>query len=328
MKRAPLVAGAAALCAAVVWYVAGSQDDKPGGLVQARFVAPWAAGAAPAHSATPSEKAFMAAQTRQALERQADDLFLTPELRLTLEAMLFEVTEANDIRDPEKLKKLLIALVPQHFAGSSAARATQLIERYVDYRVALGDLKPPADPSDPRALRSALDARQNVRQRHFSGDEYEALFAEEARLDRYTVARLEIERSNLTAAQKKAALSENDNELSPAQRTQRDRATAHLTVAAQTAALNASSANDFDRYAQRRAQYGEVAATQLAQLDREDRDWQARLNDYARAQAEKASPEQLRRLSQQLFSAQEQLRFEAALAARQLTTSSVAPMTP
>ena len=79
-----------------------------------------------------------------------------------------------------------------------------------------------------------------------------------------------------------------------------------------------------DRFAQRRAQYGEAAATQLAQNDNEDRDWQARLSSYANAQAEKASPEQLQRLSQQLFSAQEQLRVDAALAARLLAAAPAA----
>ncbi len=246
---------------------------------------------------------------------------MTSELRQTFETMLFEVTGGNDIRDPALLKKLLLALVPRYFPDTLAARASALLERYVDYRVALSELKPPTDPSDPRALRAALEARQSARQRHFTGDEYEVLFADEARLDRYTLARIEIERnSTLSAAQKQAALKDNERELSDAQRAQREQATAHMSVAAQTAALEASGASDIERFNQRRTQYGDAAATQLAQLDREETDWQARLNNYASAQAKKASPDQLQQLSQQLFSAQEQLRVEAALAARQQAT--------
>ena len=187
----------------------------------------------------------------------------------------------------------------------------------MDYRVALGSLKPPTDPGDPRSLRAALDARQQAREQHFTIKEYEALFAQEARLDRYTVARIEIERNSaLTTPQKQAALKDAERGLSDAQRAERDAATAHINVASQTAGFDAQGTTDNERYAQRRAQYGDVAATQLGQLDREERDWQARLNDYAAAQARKASPEQLQLLRQQLFSQQEQLRVETALTAR------------
>ena len=328
MKSTPLVAsaGTAVLCAAVVWYLAGARGEKP---------AEPEPGPGQAFASVQSNAGTTLANTQgskplttgfgQAVTGEGKDSFLTLELRQTFEAMLFEVTADQDIRDPDQLKKLLVALVPKYFPAALAARATQLLERYVDYRVTLSKLKPPADPSDPGNLRTALDARQNARLQHFSGEEYDALFAEEARLDRYTLARIDIERrSSLSPAQKRAALLDNENELGQTQRAQRDQATAHVTVAAQTAALIASGATEVDRFAQRRAQYGEAAATQLAQNDNEDRDWQARLSSYANAQAEKASPEQLQRLSQQLFSAQEQLRVEAALAARLLAAAPAA----
>lgn len=322
MKRKPLVANAVAvaICAAALWWLALGDSDtsRKAYVVQS---APSGTSTALASNRSGAESNALAGPAPASLVR---DSFLSPELRQTFEAMLFEATGGNDIRDPALLKKLVAALVPRYFPDTLAARATALLERYVDYRVALSELKPPTDPGDPRALRAALEARQSARQRHFAGDEYEAMFAEEARLDRYTLARLEIERnSTLSAAQKQAALKDNEHELSDAQRAQRDQATAHMNVAAQTAALNASSASDIERFKQRSAQYGDAAATQLAQLDREESDWQARLNDYASAQARKASPGQLQQLSQQLFSAQEQLRVEAALAARQQAVSPV-----
>ncbi len=326
MKRKPLVVatGTAALCVAVAWYLAADQGDALGAPNPGQSLPLVQPGSAAAQAGNYGGNAA-AAGLAQAVARDANESFLTPELRQTFEAMLFEVTAGQDIRDPATLKKRLVALVPQYFSAALAARAAALVERYIDYRVALSALKPPADPSDVRALRTALEARQGARQRYFSGEEYDALFAEETRLDRYTLARIDIEqRATLSPEQKRAALLDNENELSQAQRAQRGQATAHMGVAAHTAALNASSTSDADRYAQRRAQYGDAAATQLAQNDREDRDWQARLNDYARAQAEKASPEQLQRLSQQLFSAQEQLRVEAALAARLLATDPAA----
>lgn len=147
------------------------------------------------------------------------------------------------------------------------------MERYVGYRVVLGSLKPPTDPGDPRALRAALDARQQAREQHFTREEYEALFAQEARLDRYTVARIEIERNSiLIAPQKQTALKDAERGLSDAQRAERDVATAHINVATQTAGFDAQGTTDNERFAQRHAQYGDVAAMQLGQLDREERD--------------------------------------------------------
>lgn len=243
------------------------------------------------------------------------DPFLTADLRHQFEEMLLEAGEAGN---PAELKQKLAALVARRFPPALATRAMALMERYVDYRVALGRIATPADTSDPRALRAALDARQRVRERYFSPEEYEALFAQEAELDRFTLARLEIERNpDLTPAQKLAAQREAEHELGEGQRLLRANAVAHIAVASQTAAFDAGGVSEQERHAQRRAQYGDSAAQQLAQLDHEERDWQARLSRYAAAQGLKSSPAQLQQLRDQLFTAQEQMRIEGALAARQ-----------
>jgi lipase chaperone LimK len=312
-KPLALSTAAALLCAAGWWWLV-----SPGAPFGARGAgAPESLAAASGQSLTMSAAAPLTVHTTEAQASTTGDAFLSPDLRQTFEAMLFEATGGADMRDLAVLKKRLLALIPRYFPAQYIARAIALMERYVDYRVALGGLKPPIDPGDPRALRAALDARQQAREQHFTSQEYEVLFAQEARLDRYTVARIEIERNSaLTTPQKQAALKDAERGLSDAQRAERDAATAHINVASQTAGFEAQGTPANERYAQRRAQYGDVAATQLGQLDREESDWQARLNDYAGAQARKASPEQLQLLRQQLFSQQEQLRVEAALAAR------------
>jgi lipase chaperone LimK len=248
------------------------------------------------------------------------DEFLTRDLRFRIEDLLLEAGEADT---PAALKGRLAALVNRHFSGRDTVRALALAERYVDYRVALGTIKPPADAGDPRALRSALGARQRIREKHFSADEYRALFAQEEELDRFTLARLEIERNDaLTASQKAAALRDAERELSGAQRTARVEAVAQVAVAAQTAAFEAASVGDHERFAQRRAQYGDAAAAQLAQLDREERNWQSRLDAYAAGRAANPGAEQV--LREQLFSPQEQLRIDAALALRRLPATTQA----
>ena len=321
-KSLALSTAAALVCVALVcaalFYVAGWWQVPLNALLGTRdtTAAERLADASP-QSLTTQATVPVTSPPGEALTGTGDDAFLSPHLRQTFEAMLFEATGGTDMRDLAVLKTRLLALVPRYFPAQYAARATALLERYVDYRVALGGLTPPTDPADPRALRTAIDLRQQTRARHFTSEEVEALFAQEARLDSYTLARIEIERNSaLTAAQKQAGLKDAERELSDAQRAERKAATAHLDVASQTASFDAQGATANERYAQRRAQYGDAAATQLAQLDREERDWQARLSDYAAAQARKASPEQLQLLRQQLFSQQEQLRIEAALAAR------------
>ena len=317
----PTTAGLAALAAlalaAGAWYLAAN-SDRPGddavllAASQPGFVTrPASLGAPDAPMASASGHA-----TRE-VGGQPTDPFLNAGLKQTIEAMVLEANAAGDTQDPAVLKKRLVALVARFFPAAYNARATALVERYVDYRVAASDLKAPSDPSDPRSLRSALTARQTLRETYFTADEYAALFAQDAQLDRFTLARLEIERNSaLSAAQKHAALQDAELGLGDAQRAARAAAVAHVAVAAQTTAFDARGTTDLDRYTARSAQYGDAAATQLAQLDRENRSWQGRLNDYVSTQAKKASPDELQQLRQQLFSAPEQLRIEAALAAR------------
>lgn len=242
------------------------------------------------------------------------DSFLASDLRDTLEALLLE---AGDAPDPATLKQRLATLVGRHFAPTLATRALALAERYVDYRVALGQLRVSTSPSDPRALREAMVARDQLRRQHFQDEEYDALFAREAELDRYTLARLEVAHNPaLTAQQKELALREAEAGLSPQRQAERASATAHVAVASQTQQFNADGVDERTRHTTRSAQYGEEAARALAQLDRDETDWQTRLDQYRQAQAEQRDSAALQQLRQQLFTAQEQQRLGAALALR------------
>lgn len=279
--------------------------------------APGAAGSGP--TGRPMEASFFAARSQAASGPNADPL-LVPGLRDTLEALLMEA-QTIDSSDPAALKQRLAALVGKHFPADLVPRALALAGRYVDYRVALGQLRPPADPTDPTALRQALEARHQVRRQFFDGDEYDALFAREATLDRYTLARLEIERNPaLTAEQRAQALRDAENDLPPEQRAERREATAHLDAAAQTAGFNASQTDTAARHAARTQQYGEAAANALAQLDREDAQWQQRLDQYSQALAAQGEGPALEQLRHQLFSSEEQRRLDAALALRRTQT--------
>ena len=254
------------------------------------------------------------------------DSFLTEHLQQTFEDMLLEATACGDVRDVAVLRQRLNALVGKFFPPELVQRATALLARYVDYRQALGQLAAPTDPADPSAMRAALQARDRVRQQYFSAEEYEALFAQDERLDRYTLARLGIERqTQLSAEQKQAALTTAAQGLSDSQRAQRSAAVQHLDVQSQTAAFDSRNASATERHAQRSLQYGEEAASRLAQLDGQERQWNSSLDQYAQAtaalpaNANAEQRQQLEQLRQQLFTPEQQLRVDAGLALRALS---------
>jgi lipase chaperone LimK len=303
--------------AAVVWWLGGPAGPGAG---DAHIATAGAAASTAGAQVKPSpaqgvDNSFFARRRAITADGPADPL-LVHGLRDTLEALLME---AGDASDPATLKQRLAALVNQHFPAALATRALALAERYVDYRVALGSLRPPQDLTDPRALRDALEARHKVRLQFFDDAEYDALFAREAELDRYTLARLEIERNiQLSPEQRAQALQAADNELSAERRAERSAAIEHMAAAAQTAVFNASNADERTRYAARSAQYGPAAAQAMAQLDREEQHWNQRLDQYSQARAQQGEGPGLQQLRQQLFSPEEQQRIDAALALRRL----------
>ena len=309
----------AAAIATVLWWQArpAPQDaqDLPGG-AHSGVLPAQRSGAQPVPSGLSAEGGGLAAGRRGDAPHGEDPL-LVHGLRDTLEAMLLEA-QSEDAADPATLKQRLAALVGRHFPAALATRALALAERYVDYRVALGQLRAPKDPTDPRALREALQARHQVRQQFFDGPEHDALFAREAELDRYTLARLEIARNGaLTDAQRQQALRDAENELPAERRAERAAALEPTLAAAQTAAFDAQNTDERTRHALRSAQYGERAAHAMAQLDREEQHWQQRLEQYRQARASQGDTAASQQLRQQLFTPEEQLRIDAALALRQ-----------
>ena len=316
MRRGTTIActslGLLAAAGALWWLLASPPAATTSGMPQAP-TAHW--------SAPPLADPFAGTRSDRpgaALASNDDPLF-APGLRDAIEALLHAAGEASD---PETLKLRLDALASQHFPPDLATRALALARRYVDYRVALGKLPPPADAQDPRALRTAAEQRQALRRQHFNQDEYEALFGQEQLLDNYTLARLEIERNpDLDAAQKRQALADAETQLPAPLRTERAQSVAHVALAQQTRDFNTQGTDDATRFTQRSATHGAAAAERLARLDQQERNWQTRLDQYQHAQAQGASAEQLQQLRHQQFTLEEQLRIDAALALRAHNTA-------
>ncbi|WCM89134.1 lipase secretion chaperone [Acidovorax sp. NCPPB 3576] len=315
IRSAALVACGLAAAAALLWWTGSGPAQEASRPTGAAAIPGMAAGTAARGPAAPAVWDAPAPPVAAA----SSDPLLGPGLRDTLEALLRAAGEAPE---PGLLKARLEGLIGQFFPAQVKARALALAYRYVDYRVALGRLQAPADLRDPHALRLALAARQKVRMAAFEPDEYQALFAEDAAMDQYLLARMEIERDpSLTADQKSVALQQAEGTLGPALQAQRAEAAAHVGVARQTAAFDAQGMDATARFTARSAQYGAEAAQRLAQVDLQDRQWQGRLDQYQAAMGAGTSAAGLAQLRSELFTPQEQLRLDGALALRALPAS-------
>lgn len=188
MIRKLSVCAAMLVTAAVLWPT-GDGDRAPV-VVSVAALRPTQAGISPAPIPT-SEPTPQGSSGPAPRNQEPADPFLTADLRYRLEAVLHD---ADDAQTPELLKRRVISEVHVHFRTDERLRAGELLERYVDYRTAMGGLVPPADLSDPRAVHALLEAQRRIRERYFDGDEYGALFGAEEELDRFTLARLAIAR--------------------------------------------------------------------------------------------------------------------------------------
>ena len=250
--------------------------------------------------------------------RDVPDPLLVPGLRDTLEDLLLA---AGDYPDPASLKRRLAELVGQYFDPALATRGLAMAERYVDFRVALGELRLPEDISQPDSLRASVDARDALRRQFFAPEEYAALFADQEALDRYTLVRLQIEQdASLSATARAAALQSAEAGLGDQQRAERAYSQVQVATAAQTARFDTEGTDERSRWTARSAQFGEGAATRLAALDAQESDWNRRLDLYAQArqgQQGQQGKDAIAHLRTQLFSTEEALRLEGALALRE-----------
>ncbi len=213
------------------------------------------------------------------------------------------------------------ALLAKYLREDWRVRALGLLERYVDMQEALTSMQPPA-PGDPAQLRRALQAREEMRRRYFAPEEIEGLFGDQIRQDNFMADKLEaLANTALTPEQRTAALVRSEQAwLSPEQREVRKEAVAHADVMQQTAALEARGASPQERFAARSEAYGYEVARNLAALDQENQDWNARLDRYAGAsEAEQAQ------LRETLFNETERLRLSGALAMRSAAARKPAP---
>jgi lipase chaperone LimK len=207
-------------------------------------------------------------------------------------------------------------------APRAAARAKDLFGRYLKFKTALKDMHPPRAP-DARSvdvLRAGLRSMLALRATFFSDAEAQALFAPQDDEARAALARMEIEQDPaLDATQRAQKLAALDVRLSPAERAERDAPLAVVRLNEAAATLRATGGSDDDVWHLRAAATSPEAANRLADLDRDEAAWQARIAQYqAQRDAALAGPgsDEARQaavaaLRDRLFDAQEQRRLGA-----------------
>ena len=263
-------------------------------------------------SSTPGLPPF-AAPERERLAGNANDPLANAQFIALIEQTFAHLRGADRAHAIIEARASLLKEIPPHLHAS----ALDLLRRYMNYGEDSMSL-PAAELGNLNALRNMLAMRDVMRQKFFTGAEIEGLFGEQTRHDQFFMKKLEIQqRADLTTDQRRVAIDTAEQTLlNDAQRAARTEALLHLNASAQTEAMNAQAMSADSRFVERAQSYGAEAAARLAQLDDEAQRWNTRLDQYAKADSD--SREQL---SKTLFTAEEALRLDAALALRQQRTA-------
>ncbi|MEJ2793390.1 lipase secretion chaperone [Iodobacter sp. LRB] len=203
----------------------------------------------------------------------------------------------------------------------AAKEARRILAQYLQFKRALGELakNPALEGQALDTIRLRLTAIQDTRSRYFSRQEIAALFGEDDQQDNLLLERLAIsQNTRLSTAQKAQKLAALDAQLSPATQQARAELIQHLTLAARIDTARQAGASTEQLHQIRSQSLGEDAANRLAALDKEESQWQSKIETYlaARNNALNTLPlagqnTAIQKLRDQYFSVQEQKRLGA-----------------
>jgi len=176
--------------------------------------------------------------------------------------------------------------------GPALEQARDLLRRYLDFKIALGELHnlPAIMDNQGRYALDAIRLRQQqvqaLRQQHFSSTEYPVFFQEQDDYDAFMQEQLQLaENQNLGARQRQEAIAQLEQQLPESLRKAREEATRETRLYEQVELMKQQGASAEELFQLRTQVLGNEAATALAQLDEQHAQWDKRLASYEQERA-------------------------------------------
>lgn len=173
--------------------------------------------------------------------------------------------------------------------GQALAQARDLLRRYVDYRIALGEIEGSSTQVVSNGMAPVSSLRERflkmtaLRQELFSPAEDEAFFQLDNVQDEYMLQRLTIEQNtSLSDQQRQQAIAALNQTLPEEILALRQRVTRDADLYVATESMQQAGAGNEQIFKLRAETLGDEAAANLAALDRKREKWDQRLSDYAR----------------------------------------------
>lgn len=186
----------------------------------------------------------------------------------------------------EAIKAEAEAELDRRLPSAAAAYAKRLLGLYLAFKTALVELeqRPELAGNGVAALRARLLGMQQLRAQYFDEREAQGMFGFDDAYDQDAISRLEISQdSALTPAQKQQALAALDVARSAELRDAHDAPMAVVHLEETAARMRQSGASDDEIYRMRAAAFDPQAASRLAEVDREEAAWKARIQAYLAA---------------------------------------------
>lgn len=166
---------------------------------------------------------------------------------------------------------------------NAAKQAKRLLAQYLDYKRALVDVEKDQKLVGTTAaiVKSRLLAMQKVRAQFFTPQEAQALFGFNDAYDMDAVARMEVaDNKNLNDEQRKEKLAAIDAAMSPQLREEREAPLRIAKAEDDVKTMRARGASEQDIYRFRATTFSPEAAARLAEVDKEEAEWKARISNY------------------------------------------------
>lgn len=235
------------------------------------------------------------------------NLVIDEELRNLFDYFLVATGEEPE----ENLRARVLAELNRRLPPRAAAQAAQLFDRYLRYRDQVADLT--SNPHGADKLEQRLDEVKRIRREQLGPKAAEAIFGAEEAHDEVTLQRKRIAADpSLSEADKRAKLEALERLLPPPLQRARAQATAPLRHLQEEQQLVAAGATPEEVRHFREQTVGPSAAQRLEQMDREEAQFQARVQRFrderAAMLAAGASLEQVRARMEAEFSPTERMR--------------------